>query len=235
MKGLGKTKIELGTASWNPICGCNNNCPWCWSRNRVAPRLKCERCRKFELHVHDERWEQPFNTKKPQRVLVCWTGDAFSWKEKDDDMGAIERMFYEAERAPWHKYLFLTRCPQNIPQRDYPDNWWFGTSITGEENKSEILMSFLDINTGHTFLMIEPLRGKIIPCIHFLDWVVVGAQTGKNPIVPDIVVIKDIINECKESDTPLFFKDNLLSRLPDLPRVQQIPEDLKKEWGLHYI
>jgi protein gp37 len=252
MSGLGKTNIELGTAGWNVVCGCTNNCPWCWSRERLAPRLahRCKLCGEFKPHLHPERLPHPVSTKKPNRVLVCWTGDLFcteniiypvDFKGMYTRKSVQELVFLAAESAPWHKYLFLTKCPQNIPKRGsmYPDNWWFGTSISGIHEEDRCKDStwgravVLEENgqLAHKFLMIEPLRGTEIDMgdLWGYDWIIIGAQTGKDAVSPNIDVVKEIIKTARQHNKPIWLKDNLLQKFIDLPRIQEIPEGLKLE------
>jgi len=231
MSTLTKTRIELGTASFNPVPGCTNGCPWCWAR-RMAKRnlVKCKKCRSFEPHLHKERLGQPIHTRKPQRVLVCWTGDLFCKGVKKE---WIQKVFEACKAAPWHKYFFLTKCPQNIPKNTFEDNWWFGTSITGtpgpENRNGDKYRQWILKETGikNIFLMIEPC----FPSPHIYDiqcfkWLVIGAQTGRNPIAPDKEDIEFYIKRTREAGIPLFLKDNLLKRLPELSRVQEIPKEL---------
>jgi protein gp37 len=251
MSGLGKTNIELGTAGWNVVCGCINNCPWCWSRERLAPRLahKCKLCGEFIPHLHKERLDQPLKTKKPNRVLVCWTGDLFCKPIIEPlpeysfsipiGLKTPECVFNAAKRAPWHKYLFLTKFPQNIPKHGsmYPDNWWFGTSISGIHEEDRCKNSTfgraeaLEENGqfAHKFLMIEPLRGTEIDMgdLWGYDWIIVGAQTGKNAVSPDIDTVKKIIETAKQYNMTIWLKDNLLRKFIDLPRIQELPKEVE--------
>lgn len=233
-----KTKIELGTFAWNPVVGCNNHCPYCWARNRIAPRLRhrCSLCGDFKPHIHFERLGQ-IKTKKPQRVLVCWNGDLFSDTTKQlGEQTGFDIVMSAALEQPQHKYLFLTKNPENIPARKYPDNWWFGTSITAWDEGCFCRSAELaNCNKkAHKFLMIEPLLTDDILVMfedalwNSLDWIVVGAQTGnKNAFRPKEETIREIIGFCADINMPLFLKDNLLKVFPELPKIQQFPEGLK--------
>lgn len=248
-KYLGNTNIELGTKNWNPVCGCANHLEcynYCWSRLRVAPRLehRCKLCSEFKLHLHPERIEQPLNHKKPERILVCWTGDLFSdispHYELDTTLQRLpyyEAVFEFAKQAPQHKYLFLTKCPQNIPRyqcKYYLDNWWFGTSISGDSSKEHDRIFALVGWNGHIlpnrFLMIEPFFYVALPWTQMekMEWIVLGVVTGVKEVkYPRQQDIQQIIDFCKESRIPLFLKNNLLKLFPDLPKIQEIPKELE--------
>lgn len=167
---------------------------------------------KFEPVLHEYRLQMPAQKKKPAVIFVVSMGDLFGEWVPD---AWIERVFEAAQAAPWHTYLFLTKNPyryvQLLKDRKLPacDNFWYGTTVTSPEQ-----MLFRHFNY-HTFLSVEPMmadfgeyRKEFGP---LTDWVIVGAETGqhKEKTKPQPEWIQNMIDACRETNTPIFLKDNL--------------------------
>ena len=120
---MNRTKIEwthiFGPGSgfsWNPGFGCNpkveDQCPYCYGRLTVAPRLahKCKLCGQYIWHQHRERLDDPFKRKKPAGIFVCSCADLFgNWV----DPNFIEDVLTVVELNPQHIFFFLTKFPRN--------------------------------------------------------------------------------------------------------------------------
>jgi protein gp37 len=155
----------------------------------------------------------------------------------------IEEVFKACEKAPQHKYLFLTKNPYKyykwFPSVGSPQNFWLGAT-TGDNPKdvtwensdgsfvtseahciSDTMQSF-----RNSYLSLEPLRYDVSQEIDVggIDWVIIGQQTGPGAKPPKDIWVQRIINICRESDIPVFVKRPLYERFP----IQEWPEGLKE-------
>jgi len=64
---------EKPIKTWNPFIGCRFDCRYCWAK-RLAKRLRCDKCRSFTPHVHEERLN-PQRIPKSGIVFVSDMGD----------------------------------------------------------------------------------------------------------------------------------------------------------------
>ena len=148
---MDKTKIEWCDSTWNPVTGCNHNCEYCYARG-IATRFGGKALNiPHELNTpflsHGKKQPYPFGftptlhryslgkyeKKAGRTIFVCSMADLFgSWVPDS----WIEEVFAACEKAPQHKYLFLTKNPQRYADLDWADklpirdNMWYGTSVT---------------------------------------------------------------------------------------------------------
>lgn len=243
------TKIDWCDATWNPVTGCLNDCPYCYAR-RIAERfggvyLKCgdgfieldsphTRLDNGQINpypygfvptFHRYRLDEPLQWAKPKKVFVCSMADLFGeWVP-----GAwISDVFEACENAPWHKYLFLTKNPKRyelLCSGHTPINWWFGWTLTGPN-------PYGPIKTHHatrTFISIEPLLVPLRPqSVYGVDWVIIGAETGsrKEKVYPEKEWVMEIADLCEKSHVPVFMKESLRYTVGQDFR-QEWPEDLR--------
>jgi protein gp37 len=109
---------------------------------------------------------------------------------------------------------------------------WFGTTITND-NDMQSKGYDLFCSTGcegkrhaKRFISIEPLLGEIsamaLRNIQFLDWVIIGQQTGPGAVPPKAEWVQNIIDQCRAAGVPVFVKHPLYEKFP----IQQWPEGL---------
>lgn len=197
---MNKTKIDWCDMSWNPVTGCLHGCPYCYARTMAhrfgnkfenygnSPKVldkpwtsngPCEDDWRvnpypygFAPTFHRYRLEEPEREKRPKNIFAVSMGDLFgSWVPYE----WIRDIFAECERAPWHRYLFLTKNPNGIDkfmdgdsgeERGYEESieffapFWFGTTVTcaADIERANILTN---LREGHRFLSIEPLLGPV--------------------------------------------------------------------------
>jgi len=228
---MNKSKIEWCDYTWNPVTGCLHDCPYCYAAKitkRFGGGKAWDRgsCHGENLHVlftkpetpypyyfeptfHKYRLDEPSEIKKPKNIFVCSMADLFGDWVPDE---WIKQVFDACKKAPQHRYLFLTKNPKRyydyLYEREMPDNFWFGTTITNDKT------DFFWSNKNKTFISIEPLQSdfKIHQENRLLsDWVIIGAETGnrKGKIIPKLEWIDNIISECGRNNVPIFMKDNL--------------------------
>lgn len=161
----------------------------------------------FYPTLHHYRLDIPKKWSEPRTIFVCSMADLFGEWIPDD---WIEAVFEACEKAPQHRYLFLTKNPKRYiefadkEQLPRSDNMWYGSTVTAMENYFSSEKSF------NTFLSIEPLLTSISPLtINSIKWIIIGAETGnrKNKVVPEKTWIDNI---CTSVNVPIFMKDSLI-------------------------
>lgn len=171
---MNKTGISYLDLAWNPggfgCSGGTGGCPTCWARRQAtgggptAPA--CEKCRRFEVHLHPERLGQPAARKKPAVVGVEFLGDLF---DKARPMNETLRCLEAVAAAPQHTYVFLTQQPdraENALRRFYvqgrlPSNWFVGATIKSNAPAERRKLDALLRISGRLWLSLEPLYGPV--------------------------------------------------------------------------
>lgn len=258
---MNKTKIEWCDSTWNPVTGCFHDCEYCYAR-RIAERFKpfdlphltekgvyerrnvlytpiitaCKDEKKrvcaypyaFEPTFHAYRLGE-YEKKKGRTIFVCSMADLFGAWVPDS---WIEEVFAACEKAPQHRYLFLTKNPQRyidlaragkLPAKD---NMWYGATATTPDEQ------FFWGGAWHTFVSIEPIlrdyTGEIGEmCDTFAQWVIVGAETGKRKgkVTPEKSWIDAITKTCIEKNICLFMKDSLIPIVGEENMFRELPWD----------
>jgi len=238
---MNKTKIDWCDYSWNPVTGCLHGCEYCYAR-RIANRFGEHRDEKgvVELHYkrdnpypydfyptfHKYRLDEPSRKTKGVNIFVCSMADLFGEWVPDE---WIQKVFKACEKAPQHRYLFLTKNPgryiklydKNIlPNRD---NLWLGTTCTTSRDE---FIWFKDMNFK-SFISIEPILepfGELVNPDFFTDWVIIGAETGnrKDKVIPKKEWIMEIKEQCRNAGVPIFMKESL-RELMGQDFVQEFP------------
>lgn len=199
-------------------------CAACYWRGSYAETglhqdgVTCPRC--GELAIQPTR----------QRVFCASLADAF-----EDRPELIEwrwDLFQLIETTPNLDWLLLTKRPENVMRfisrewRDeagwggFPGNVWIGTSVENQEQANRRIPELLKIPAAVRFLSIEPLLGPVSIAeyyqeegkgtyslwIDYLDWVIVGGESGPNarPMHPQWV--RSIRDQCVAADVPFLFK-----------------------------
>ena len=234
---LSKSKIDYLQFVWNVAVGCKHGCEYCWARTRWAKRIGrntgCSDCDAYEPHVHIERWRDARKRRIPSRIGVGFFADLFGpwdWTCPGPPMFTkllTHGIANEARVCPQHRFITLTKAPENIPDIDIPDNWWIGVSVTGsprrESEEDGRVANLSPRLKGHTLLSHEPWLGSLPSYVYgCFDWVILGGLTGKGAHgIPQYEILKAAA-ACKSCDIPLFVKRNAGVR--DAP--QEYPKGL---------
>jgi protein gp37 len=207
------SNIEWTEATWNPLTGCTKvspGCKHCYAE-RMALRLQAMGQRNyingFRLTLHEHALELPLHWKKPQMIFVNSMSDLF---HEEVSLEFIQKAFNVMYRAYWHTFQVLTKRSQRLlelsPEINWPPNVWMGVSV---ENKDYTFRIDHLRQTGAyiKFLSFEPLLGPLPDLnLHYIDWVIVGGESGPKarPMAEEWVV--DIKNQCLSAHIPFFFK-----------------------------
>lgn len=182
----------------------------------------------FQPTLHRYRLNE-YQNKKGRNIFVCSMADLFGDWVPDE---WIQEVFAACHNAPQHNYLFLTKNPKGYLRTKLPldDNFWYGTSIC---QKGDIAKCRYLPFGRKKFVSIEPILEDLdiadSPLINYVDWVIIGAETGrrKNKVVPERKWIENIVNECKKDNTPVFMKSSLAD-IWEEPLIQEFPNELKR-------
>jgi len=229
-----------GGYTWNPVTGCEHNCPWdCWAEryahrqrnNSKSPYFKIG----FEPHFYLKRLYEPLKVKKPAIIGVAFMGDLFCkcflWNE-------ITAVLDVCRKAHWHRFLLLTKNPGRFREFEIPPNCWYGTSVTGsyQDLATEIkrVQNFWSVGPpGRRFISLEPfgaihtkIAGALIQSwVASANWAIVGGRSGTGARGCRKEDLDRIVDTCRRKQTPLFIKKN--SKYPDYKKFQEFPEDLR--------
>lgn len=192
----------------------------------------------FAPTLHKYRMEMPGKLKMGCNIFVGAMSDIFGKWVPD---GWIEQILDTCEKYPIHNYLFLTKNPDRyielalkgkLPEKK---NMWYGMSVTGKEDTftAEAVTQDLPAGAG-AFLSIEPILDDLltesleITLSCFIDWVIIGAETGnqKEKVVPKPEWIQKIVRKCDEYKVPVFMKDSLIAIVGEENMRRDFPEQL---------
>lgn len=239
---MDKTKIDWCNSTWNPVTGCLHGCQYCYARG-IATRFGGKGL--SISHVLNGPWKggdgkikpYPFGftptfhryrlndyiNKKGRIIFVCSMADLFGKWVPDE---WIIEVFEACKRAPQHTYLFLTKNPgryvELINKGILPgtNNMWYGYSAT-QRKSAEWWNPMYNI-----FASVEPILERMDAprC----KWCIIGAESGnrKDKIIPERKWIEDIVDKCREWNTPVFMKSSLTDIWGE-PLIQEFPWEVK--------
>ena len=201
----------------------------------------------FHYDIYDRELEQLKNSKKPKRIFVGSMGD-MCFDEK-----AIIFNYYMPHSPDityftsphvqtWcrhfadntsHTILLLTKRPDLIDKRIlWPSNVHLGVSLTETDYKRPDRLKRYVHGSPLLWASVEPLLDPDFnpECLEGLEWVVVGALTGKKKMISDSELRESvcrIIDYCSSEGIPVFVKENIDRLFPDRTWPKQLPKETK--------
>jgi protein gp37 len=164
----------------------------------------------YDPTFYPHRLEEPLKRRRPSRIFVCDCGDLWGdWVPKE----WIEEVLKVVKKCPQHTFQFLTKNPQRYLDFELPSNAWAGTTVTSNEDHEQAKI-IKRVKVLVRFLSIEPLLGEVNFDFNGLQWIIIGAQTGKNPLRPKKEWIEKILSDAKRLGIPIFLKNNLRPHYP---------------------
>lgn len=147
----------------------------------------------------------------------------------------IERILIVVQKYPQHIFQFLTKYPQTLSQYEFPQNAWVGTTVTTIDEVLKMNILATKCKAKIKYISFEPLLSDIFPkddflfpMLKFIDWIIVGAQTGpgREKHFPESQWVQNIIRAAGAYDIPIFLKDNLYFKdsLIQTCKIQEFPE-----------
>lgn len=159
----------------------------------------------YDATFYPHRLKEPLKVKKAARIFVVDVGDLFgAWVLKE----WIEQVLEIAWQCSWHTFQFLTKNPIRLSEFGFPDNCWVGTSVNSDKDSDRADM-LRNIKAPVRYLSIEPLLGKVSFDLKGFQWIILGAQTGRNPVKPEKEWIADILRHSGALNIPVFMKHNI--------------------------
>lgn len=196
----------------------------------------------FTPTLHKYKLDDPQLWKKPRTIFVCSMADLFGeWVPEDWIIQVLEA----CHKAPWHRYLFLTKNPNRYDELEDKGiitpadcNFWLGSTVTVETRDKMHYHSKM-----HTFQSCEPMlapwpkAGPPNPESmknHWMpEWVIFGAETGnrKEKVIPKKEWVDNAVQMCRNMGAAVFMKESLRGIMgPDF--VQEYPwEPFEKAGG----
>lgn len=186
----------------------------------------------FDPTFHHYRLDEPTRWTNPRTIFVCSMADLFGAWVPDEWIAAV---FKACEKAPQHRYLFLTKNPARyiaLAEKNLlPDNdhMWFGSTATTPETE------FFFSEQHNTFLSVEPILkpfcdslGTGIQACEKTDWIIIGAETGrrKDKVIPKASWIIELVQCAEETNTPVFMKESLRELMGKVFR-QEFPWEVR--------
>lgn len=211
------SKIELTDATWNPVTGCiklSPGCDHCYAerfaeRFRNVPGHPYEQG--FDLVYHPERLMQPYRWKKPRLIFVNSMSDLFL---KSIPTQYINQVFDTIEGANWHIYQIFTKRSSlmrryvnaRYSRRAPPEHLWLGASVENRQARSRI-EHLRSTRAAVRFICFEPLLERIGPIdLSGISWVIASGESGPGARPVQADWIREIRDQCLESEVPFFFK-----------------------------
>ncbi len=234
--------IRWCTHTFNPICGCQNNCDaatgkWCYARRMAARGMTgCALCKSFTPHLHEERlFDLGLRSERARVIFADSMSDPWSAGMKQEWR---TKLFVTMRGAPQHTYILLTKKPEFITEIDLkymPFNLWLGVSVTCKDDMWRVWEFARKAGSifGRLFVSFEPLLGRIFPLApehipifrQYVSWCITGPQTGAGKWDTDYRWFADVRTACLDIfHIPLWEKDTLsVIWAMDGKRVQQAP------------
>lgn len=188
-----------------------------WTHSRAKEihiNSRKEKLIKFEPSWFESQFQKDF-PKKASIIAIGWMSDCSCWKlewwEKTLDRIIADTLDRKSKGLKPHTFQFLTK-KKAYEKRKFPQNCWLGFTAWDQESfdwHSITMYKHLVSHKNIIFAYIEPLLGKIEMGrnqLDFLDWVIVGGQSGlkAKPLNPDWVRL--IRDQCQTAGIPFYFK-----------------------------
>ena len=210
---MAQSNIEWTQMTWNPTTGCTKisaGCKFCYAEV-MSRRLKAMGIDKykygFELTLHTESLQTPYEWKKPKIVFVNSMSDLF---HKDVPLSFIQKIFEVMNNTPMHTYQVLTKRAERLYELHDKLNWttniWMGVSVENDNVKDRI--DFLrETNAKVKFLSCEPLIGPLTNLnLEQIHWAIVGGESGRKARPMKESWVWDIRQQCADQGVAFFFK-----------------------------
>jgi protein gp37 len=179
----------------------------------------------FTPTLHEYRLNDLDKLKNSRTIFVGSMTDMFGdWLPAE----WIDKVLDECKQYPQHRYLFLTKNPKRYLELakkgklPTDSNFWYGTSTPTS------VVEFFESEMHNCFLSIEPLLGGDWTNgkgLRNIKWIIIGAETGnrKGKVKPKIEWMKDIIEQAKNRNIPVYMKNSLIPILGEQQMLREFP------------
>jgi protein gp37 len=213
------SEIEWTEATWNPTSGCTKISPGCKNcyAETLTKRLKAMGQQKykkgFQYVEHPSDVNLPLTWNKPKKIFVNSMSDLFHENSIFEFTG---KCFATMIQADQHDYQILTKRPKRMAEfselffeyfgHKIPNFMWMGVSIENQDYVSRI-DDLRKVKCYTRFISFEPLIGSVGKLnLRGIDWAIIGGESGHHYRPVQKEWIEEIIEQCKEQDVAVFFK-----------------------------
>ena len=178
-----------------------------WMAQRLRGRYGYPKDKPFRPTFHRNRLKEPYEVKKPSKIFAVSMGEMFGdWVPND----WIYQILGVMRGNPQHIFQVLTQNPKRLIEFNglYPKNLWLGITV----NRVDKLLgidALLKADVKIHFLSFEPLLEQINPLLIGIQWIIIGAKTGKNARLPKREWVNLLVDVARDDRIPIFLKDNL--------------------------
>lgn len=171
----------------------------------------------------DKYWNEPLRWNKKaaeagvmRRVFSASMSDVF--EDRRDLDPHRERLWNLIEKTPNLIWLLLSKRPESwnlLPtkwQTKTPDRVWLGVTAESQDWLEKRATYLKDAPSKIKFISVEPMLGPIVlgPHAAYIDWVIVGAESGRNPRPMNPAWVKNLRDECIDKGIKFFYKQELI-------------------------
>ena len=233
--------IEWTDHTWNPWQGCHKVSPGCANCYMYRDKKRFGQDPAIVIRSKPATFNSPLSWKDHAKIFVCsWSDffikDADSWR---DEAWEIMR------KTPHLTYMLLTKRQENIKDRLPPDwpmkNVWLGVTVESQGQINRLVPLLFDFPAAKRFVSIEPMIGPVdlghalcktwsdggITMGKYLDWVIVGGETGPNAREMKPEWVASIMKDCENTKTPFFMKQMTnKTTVPDYLQRREFPRNI---------
>lgn len=212
--------IDWAKWSWNPVVGCEHDCPYCYARD-IAERFRDDGVSAFANGfvptLHPGRLSAPLNKLPLQsddpreaRIFTGSMADVFGrWVPAE----WIEATLGIAAEARQWEFLMLTKFPKRMAEFQIPSNVWMGTTVDCQIRVAAAEEAFSRVQASVKWIsvepMLEPLKFKHLDRFNLI--VIGGAsRSSKTPRwIPPYEWIADLMRQADDANCAVYLKSNL--------------------------
>lgn len=224
------TSIEWAHHTMNPWRGCakvSAGCKNCYAEHAAPVRIA--RSKGLETWgagaareiASESMWKQPLlwdrkakEAGERHRVFCASLADVFEdyqGPSAESVNAARLRLWALIEATPHLDWLLLTKRPQNvlgmIPEKwrndGLPSNAWMGCTAENQEEYDARIDHLQAIPARIHFLSCEPLLGPIDMHKRYVDWVIIGGESGPGARKCLVTWISYLAQQCKQGDVKI--------------------------------
>lgn len=207
--GPGGVRVKTSAANWKK--------PMQWQRQAekegVRYRVFCASLADIFEDKPDQREEM--NAWRVELFRLIEKTPNLDWlllTKRPDKAGDFFRMLEQDDEGRYWYDIDLDELSPPFP------NVWLGTSVENQEQADKRIPELLRIPARGYFLSCEPLLEKVniaqylcfpvgdVGHFNFVDWVIVGGESGKNARPMNENWVMDLLRQCKKTSTPFLFK-----------------------------
>lgn len=218
-----ESNIDWCDASLVTKTGCDKISPGCINcyameltdRLQAMGQTKYTFGRKFT--EHPEVCQDLYKWKKPKKIFIDSMSDIFHEKASEVNLNLLVKAMLD---NPQHTYIILTKRPDSHGWRYFervsrtfsppgiPENWWIGVTAENQDRADFRLHHLSMMPCRVKFVSVEPMLEHVDlrPYLKWLDWVIIGCESGPARRHIDIGDMLDLVIQCKEANVPVFVK-----------------------------